>query len=191
MGELQVEALLPDIKVISGNNGFKIQRIKYFTISTPNHLRQKDKTFIALKCADDFFLWLLSIQLQQFQYPNSNKNICVWLFFANCASQSLTAGVVENLDGKVDDFNSTDDGEASEETHGASDGADLSFKVSFLIPLDLVEGSRVKEDLHKLKCWIFLHSWKNIDETNQNVMIFVNNFMQHYELKIVESTHIP
>ena len=57
-----------------------------------------NETFIALKCADNFFLWLLSIQLQQFQYPNSNKNICVWLFFANCASQSLTAGVVENLD---------------------------------------------------------------------------------------------
>ena len=40
MGELQVEALLPDIKVISDRIGFKIQRIKYFTISTPNHLRQ-------------------------------------------------------------------------------------------------------------------------------------------------------
>ena len=101
------------------------------------------------------------IQLQH-RYVSQNsklqQNICVRLFFANCASQSLTTGVVENLDGKVDDFNSTDDGEASEETHGASDGADLSFKVSFLIPLDLVEGSRVKEDLHKLKCWIFLHS---------------------------------
>ena len=93
-----------------------------------------------------------------FHKTNNNKNICIRLFFANCASQSLTTGVVENLDGKVDDFNSTDDGEASEETHGASDGADLSFKVSFLIPLDLVEGSRVKEDLHKLKCWILLHS---------------------------------
>ena len=88
--------------------------------------------------------------------PNCNTNICTRLFFANCASQSLTTGVVESLDGKVDDFNSTDDGEASEETHGASEGADLSFKISFLIPLDLIEGSRVKEDLHKLKCWILL-----------------------------------
>ena len=84
----------------------------------------------------------------------------------------MTAGVVENLDGKVDDFNSTDDGEASEETHGASDGADLSFKVSFLIPLDLIEGSRVKENLHKLKFWIRIllqHIWgKNMDKTDQN-----------------------
>ena len=61
----------------------------------------------------------------------------------------------------MDYFNSTDDGESREETHGASYGADLSFKVSFLISLDLVEGSRVKEDLHKLKCWFLLqHIWE-------------------------------
>ena len=63
----------------------------------------------------------------------------------------MTTSVVESLDGKVDDFNSTDDGEASEETHGASDEADLVLQLDLLIPLDLVKGGCVKKDLDQLQ----------------------------------------
>ena len=51
---------------------------------------------------------------------------------------------------KEDDLNSTDDGEASEESHGASNETDLGLRLDLLISLDVVEGGRVEVDLHQL-----------------------------------------
>ena len=47
-----------------------------------------------------------------------------------------------------DDLNAADDGESSEESHGASDETQLGLSLDLLVPLDLVVGGRVKEDLH-------------------------------------------
>ena len=57
----------------------------------------------------------------------------------------------ENLDCKVDHFNSTDDRESSEETHGASDKTDLVLKFDLDVPLNLVKRGCVKEDLNQLQ----------------------------------------
>ena len=57
----------------------------------------------------------------------------------------------ENLDYKVDNFDSADDWEASEEAHGASDETDLALQLDLLVSLDLVEGGRVKVDLDNLQ----------------------------------------
>ena len=48
-------------------------------------------------------------------------------------------------------FNPTDDGEASEESHGASNETQLGLSLDLLVPLDLVVGGRVKVDLHQLE----------------------------------------
>ena len=66
---------------------------------------------------------------------------CSALNFGCCPSE-------ENLDCKVNDFNSADDGEAGEETHGASDETDLVVQLDLLVPLDLVEGGRVEEEMN-------------------------------------------
>ena len=52
---------------------------------------------------------------------------------------------------KEDDLNATDDGESSEESHGASDETQLGLSLDLLVPLDLVVGGRVKVDLHQLE----------------------------------------
>ena len=52
---------------------------------------------------------------------------------------------------KEDDLNPTDDGEACEESHGASNKAQLGLHLDLLVSLDVVEGGRVKVDLHQLK----------------------------------------
>ena len=52
--------------------------------------------------------------------------------------------VIENLD-------SAEDGEASEETHGASDKAELSFQCQFDVPLNLVVAGRDKVDLDQVQ----------------------------------------
>ena len=52
---------------------------------------------------------------------------------------------------KEDDLNSTDDGEASEESHGASNETQLGLELDLLVPLDLVEGGCVKVDLDNLQ----------------------------------------
>ena len=36
-------------------------------------------------------------------------------------------------------------------SHGASDQTELAFKLDLLVPLDLVEGGRVEEDLNQLQ----------------------------------------
>ena len=52
---------------------------------------------------------------------------------------------------KEDDLNPTDDGEACEESHGASNKAQLGLHLGLLVSLDVVEGGCVKVDLNKLK----------------------------------------
>ena len=52
---------------------------------------------------------------------------------------------------KEDDLNAADDGEPSEEPHGASDETQLGLILDLLVSLDVVKGGRVKVDLHQLK----------------------------------------
>ena len=47
-----------------------------------------------------------------------------------------------------DDLDATDDGESGEEPHGASNETQLGLSLDLLVPLDVVEGCRVKVDLH-------------------------------------------
>ena len=44
---------------------------------------------------------------------------------------------------KEDDLNPTDDGEASEESHGASNETQLGLRLDLLVSLDVVKGGRV------------------------------------------------
>ena len=50
---------------------------------------------------------------------------------------------------KEDDLDATDDGEASEETHGASNETQLGLRLDLLLFLNVVKGRRVKVDLHQ------------------------------------------
>ena len=52
--------------------------------------------------------------------------------------------MIENLD-------SAEDGKPGEETHGASDKAELSFQCQFDIPLNLVVAGRDKVDLDQVQ----------------------------------------
>ena len=65
----------------------------------------------------------------------------------------------DQLEKKEDDLDTTDDGEPREEPHGASNETQLGLRLDLLVSLDVVEGRRVKVDLHKLKGWGWqLHS---------------------------------
>ena len=50
-----------------------------------------------------------------------------------------------------DDLDSTDDGEASEKSHGASNETQLGLRLDLLVSLDVVKGGRVKVDFHQLE----------------------------------------
>ena len=52
---------------------------------------------------------------------------------------------------KEDNFYAADYGETSEESHGASNETQLGLRLDLLVSLDVVEGGRVKVDLHQLK----------------------------------------
>ena len=52
---------------------------------------------------------------------------------------------------KEDDLDATDDGETSEETHGASNETQLGLRLDLLVSLDVVKGCRIKVDLHQLE----------------------------------------
>ena len=56
-------------------------------------------------------------------------------------------------------LNPTDDGEASEESHGASNETQLGLRLDLLVSLDVVKGGCVKADFHKLKSWLKLSPW--------------------------------
>ena len=67
---------------------------------------------------------------------------------------------------KVKNLNATDDWESSEESHGASDQTKLALKLDLLVPLDLVEGGRVEEDVDKLQRWTRLvFDWQKKSST--------------------------
>ena len=53
-----------------------------------------------------------------------------------------------------DDLDPADDGESSEESHGASNQAQLALQLDLLVSLDVVKGCRVKVDLHHTNCGI-------------------------------------
>ena len=57
----------------------------------------------------------------------------------------------DQFDQKEDNLDAADDGESSEEPHGASDEAKLCVELDLLVSLDLVKGGRVKVDLHQLE----------------------------------------
>ena len=48
-------------------------------------------------------------------------------------------------------LNTADDGESSQETHGASNETQLSLCLDLLVSRDVVEGGRAKEDLDKVQ----------------------------------------
>ena len=52
---------------------------------------------------------------------------------------------------KEDDLHSTDDGEASEESHGAPNETQLGHRLDLLVSLDVVKGGGVEVDLHQLE----------------------------------------
>ena len=52
---------------------------------------------------------------------------------------------------KDDDLNPADDGEASEESHGASNETQLGLRLDLLVFLDVVKSGRVKVDLYQLQ----------------------------------------
>ena len=49
---------------------------------------------------------------------------------------------------KEDDLHPADDGEASEESHGASNETQLGLRLDLLVSLDVVKGGRVKKNLN-------------------------------------------
>ena len=53
----------------------------------------------------------------------------------------------DQLDAKVDDLHPTEDGEASEEPHGASDETKSCFHGYLYVSFNLVIGGRVKENV--------------------------------------------
>ena len=63
---------------------------------------------------------------------------------------------------KEDTLNPADDREASKESHGASDETQLGLSLDILVSLDVVEGGRVKVDLHQLQGWCWqLLTWRS------------------------------
>ena len=75
--------------------------------------------------------WIKSIQILQKKQPQEKENY----------------------------LNPTDDGKASEESHGASNETQLGLRLDLLVSLDVVEGGRVKVDLNQLKSWLKLSPW--------------------------------
>ena len=67
----------------------------------------------------------------------------------------------DEFDQKEDNLDATDDGESSEEPHGASDEAELCIELDLLVAFYLVKGCRVKVDLNQVKrgFWSVL-AWK-------------------------------
>ena len=65
-------------------------------------------------------------------------------------------GEVDQPEEKEDDLDPADDGEPSEEPHGASNEAQLGLHLDLLLLLNLVKGRRVKIDLHQLQSGFYL-----------------------------------
>ena len=54
---------------------------------------------------------------------------------------------------KEDDLYTTDDGESSEETHGASNETQLGLRLDLPVSFNVVKGRCVKEDLYQPNSW--------------------------------------
>ena len=70
-----------------------------------------------------------------------------------CCQNNITLGNSERadeFDQKEDNLDATDDGESSEEPHGASDETKLCVKLNLLVAFYLVKGCRVKVDLDQM-----------------------------------------
>ena len=65
---------------------------------------------------------------------------------------NVEVGEVDQPEEEEDDLDPADDGEPSEEPHGASDEAQLGLRLDLLVSLDVVKGRGFKVDLHQLKC---------------------------------------
>ena len=63
-------------------------------------------------------------------------------------------GEVDQPEEKEDDLDPADDGEPSEEPHGASYEAQLGLSLDLLVSLDVVKGGGLKVDLHQVKLGI-------------------------------------
>ena len=55
---------------------------------------------------------------------------------------------------KEDDLDAADDGEPSEEPHGASNETELALRLDLLVSFDVVKGGSLNVDLNQLKCGI-------------------------------------
>ena len=56
----------------------------------------------------------------------------------------------DDLDKKENELDAADDGESSQETHGASDETELSLKLDLLVFFYPIEGCRVEVDLNQM-----------------------------------------
>ena len=83
-------------------------------------------------------MFLLNVEL--FQY------LSLFFFFT---LGNLNGG--DQLEQKEDDLDTADDGEPSEEPHGASDETQLGLRLDLLVSLDVIEGRRVKVDLNQVQ----------------------------------------
>ena len=93
----------------------------------------------------------------------------IYLFITKHFSPWFQNGTLRHLDGadqlekKEDDLNTTYDRESSEESHGSTNETKLGLGLDLLVSLNVVEGRRVKEDLHQLKSWVWqLLPWDHI-----------------------------
>ena len=73
--------------------------------------------------------------------------MCSFLFLLQCQICSWNSQGQEELHGKVNYLNPTENGEAGEEPHGAADETELGLQGHLHIPLYLVVGGRVEVDL--------------------------------------------
>ena len=71
-----------------------------------------------------------------------------------CCCHNISFGDPERFDQfdqKENELDAAEDGESSQEPHGASDETELSLKLDLLVSFYLVEGCCVKEDLNQVK----------------------------------------
>ena len=77
------------------------------------------------------------------------------LKFFLCCRQKPGSGNLERAkesEEKEDDLDSADDGEPSEEPHGASNETQLGLRLDLLVSLNVVKGGSFNVDLHQLEC---------------------------------------
>ena len=79
-------------------------------------------------------------------FPNSSFNVPRTFPFLNIQGNHPEKSFRQ----KVDDLDTADDWESCEKSHRASDETQLCFHFHFLVPLDVVKGRSVKEDLNNL-----------------------------------------